>query len=113
METIERDVGEVDRRPLARGRGIARLAVYLYVAGAAAFAPREHLDLAVDVQPAGIRRPRHHRSEALHREDAIDRHSENPRCGVAVIDLRDGFHNRRAQLVEAGARRAAHGHDWL
>src|SRR5205085_2867699 len=111
VKLIELDVGEVDRRPLARRRRVARLAVNLYRSRAAAQRARKYLDVAVDGQAPGECRSGNDRPETLHREDTIDRQAEHACRGVAIVNGRNRCEDRLAEVVEAGAGDAAHRYD--
>ncbi len=107
MQALQRDVGEVHRRPLARRGHVACFAVHLDVPGAAAVAAGQDFDLAFDRELARVCRPGDDRAEAFHREDAVDRQPEHARGRIAVVDFGHRREERAPQLVEPRVRHAA------
>ena len=103
---------QIDGHPGARAGLLQLLAMHLQAADACAQAGRCNLDFVAHLHVAGLERPGHHRTKAVHAEHPID-----PQTGWFIQPGRRG--QRVDQGVEGGterihpiARFGRHNHQW-
>ena len=107
MQTLERDVGQIDRCAFARRRGGTTFAMHLDRARPASIATRHHLHLGVRRHFTAVSRSGDDGTEAFHRESAIDRKAKDPGRRIAVGDLCDRVENGATEVVESGEKLVA------
>ena len=95
--------GQIDGHARPRARALHGISMRLKAAGAGPVPCRKNLELVPHYQSTRYDRPRHDRTEAVPREDAVHGHAEQALRRTDGRPLRQGEEGR-TQLVEPGPR---------